>query len=79
MMLANDDFGVDAEIAGTAKDFDDSAGRRGASAGIAQEFDIDDGAIEFVDVRQDAGHASRNLLSPVKVVRAARGKVLRRE
>ncbi len=52
MMLANDDFGVHAEIAGTAENFDDAAGRSGAAAGIAKEFDIDDSAVEFGNVRQ---------------------------
>jgi len=52
MMLANDDFGIDTEIAGTAKNFDDAASGRRAAARKANEFDIDDGAIEFRDVRE---------------------------
>src|SRR5579863_124374 len=40
MMLANNDFGVDAEIAGTSKNFDDAAGGRRTAAGKANEFDI---------------------------------------
>ena len=51
-MLANDDFGIHTEIAGAAEDFDDAAGGRSAGARIAEEFDIDDGAIELGNVRE---------------------------
>src|SRR5208337_5514700 len=50
MMLADDDFGIHTEIAGAAEDFDDAAGGRSAGARIAEEFDIDDGAIELGNV-----------------------------
>jgi len=52
MMFANDDFGIHTEIAGTAKDFDDASGGRSAGARIAEEFDVDDGAVELRDVRE---------------------------
>jgi hypothetical protein len=51
-MFANDDFGIHAEIAGAAKDFDDAAGGRSAAARIAKEFDVDDGAVELGNVRE---------------------------
>ena len=47
MMLANDDFNVHADFAGTSKNFDHAAGRREAAFGIARDFDIHNGAIEF--------------------------------
>ena len=56
VMLANDDLDVDAEIAGTAENFDDASGGGSAAAGKLQHLDVDDGAVEFVDVR-DAGCA----------------------
>jgi hypothetical protein len=52
VVLANDDFGVDAEIAGTAEDFNDASNGSRAAAAVANEFGIDDGAIEFGDVRE---------------------------
>src|ERR1700730_5149020 len=52
MMLANDDFGVDAEVPWTAENFDDAAGGRGAAAREMQEFDVDDRAVELGDVRK---------------------------
>jgi len=52
MVLADDDFGVHAEIAGAAQDFDDAADGRGALASVADEFGVDDGAIEFRNVRE---------------------------
>ena len=54
VMLANDDFDVDAEIAGAAENFDDASGGRSAAARKAQDLDVDDGAVEFVEMR-DAG------------------------
>ncbi len=51
-MLANDDFDVDAEIAGAAENFDDASGGRCAAARKAENLDVDDGAVEFVDVRE---------------------------
>ena len=54
VMLADDDFDVDAEIAGAAENFDDAAGRRSAAARKAQNLDVDDGAVEFVDARNAA-------------------------
>jgi hypothetical protein len=52
VVLANDDFGVDPEIAGAAKDFDNASGGSAAATAVANEFGIDDGAIEFGDVRK---------------------------
>jgi hypothetical protein len=52
MVLANDDFGVDAEIARAAEDFDNASGGSGAATAVTNEFGIDDGAIEFGDVRE---------------------------
>src|SRR5216684_1254229 len=55
MVLANDDLGVDAEFAGTAENFDDAASRRCASVWIAEQLDVDDGAVEFVEARDAPG------------------------
>src|SRR5215831_186232 len=51
VVLANDDFGVDAEIAGTAEDFNDASCGGGAAAAVANEFGVDDRAVEPRDVR----------------------------
>src|SRR6266481_3665945 len=48
MVLANDDFGVDAEIAGAAENFDDATGGRCAAAREAEQLDVDDGTVEFI-------------------------------
>jgi len=50
VVLADDDFGVHAEIAGAAEDFNDAADGSGAFAAVADQFGIDDGAIEFRNV-----------------------------
>src|SRR5260370_1235027 len=55
VMLANDDLGVDAEFARTAENFDDAASRRCASGWIAEQLDVDDGAVEFVEARDAPG------------------------
>src|SRR5712692_8179459 len=55
MMLANDDLGVDAEVARAAENFDDAAGRRCAAVWIAEQLDVDDGAVEFVEARDAPG------------------------
>ena len=47
MMLANDDFDVDADVAGTAENFDHAAHGREAAAREARDFGVHDGAIEF--------------------------------
>ena len=52
VVLADDDFGVHAEIAGAAEDFDYAADGRGAFASVADEFGVDDGAVEFRNVRE---------------------------
>ncbi len=52
VMLADDDFGVHAEIAGAPENFDHAANGRGAFAGVSQEFGVNDGAIELGDVRK---------------------------
>ncbi len=55
MVLANDDLGVDAEFTRTAENFDDAASRRCASVWIAEQLDVDDGAVEFVEARDAPG------------------------
>ena len=50
VVLADDDFGVHAKIAGAAEDFDYAANGRGAFASVADEFGVDDSAVEFRDV-----------------------------
>ena len=50
VMLADDDFDVDSEIAGVAEDFDDAADGGGAALGEFEQFDVDDHAVEFGDV-----------------------------
>ena len=57
VVLADDDFGVHAEITGAAENFDDPADGRCALAGVANQFGIDDGAIEFRTVRQAGAFA----------------------
>src|SRR6202051_3331738 len=42
VMLANDDFDVDAEVAGAAEDFDDASGGRRAATRVAGELDVGD-------------------------------------
>ena len=46
-MLANDDLGVNAEIAGTAQDFNDTAGRSSSPARVANELDVNDSSIKL--------------------------------
>ena len=48
-MLADDDLDVYTEIAGTAENFDNASDGGCAGAGVASDFDVDDGAVEFVD------------------------------
>jgi hypothetical protein len=60
VVLADDDFGVDAEIAGTAEDFGDASGGGHAPTAIAGNFGIDDGSIELGDVGE--AFASSGLL-----------------
>src|SRR3984893_16739274 len=47
VMLTNDDFDVDAEVAGAAKDFHDASGWRGAATRVSREIDVHCGAVEF--------------------------------
>src|SRR5260370_1426695 len=49
MMLADDDFGVDAKVARATENFDDAAGRRCAAVGETEQLDVDDGAIKFIE------------------------------
>jgi len=63
VVLADDDFRVHAEIAGAAKNFDDAADGRGAFAGVADEFGIDDGAVEFRNVREAEAFAGALLFT----------------
>ena len=50
-MLADDDLGINAEIAGTAKNLDDPAGRGCASPRIAQQLHVHHGAVQFLQPR----------------------------
>jgi hypothetical protein len=52
VMLADDDFGVHAEIAGTTDDFNDAAGGSGATATIMKKLGIDDSAVQLGDMRK---------------------------
>ena len=45
VVLADDDFDVDAEIVGVAENFDDAAHGGSATLGILQQFDVDHHAI----------------------------------
>ena len=47
MMLANDDFDVDAEVAGAAQDFDDASSWRSAATSVAGDLDVHYGAVQF--------------------------------
>ncbi len=46
-MFADDDFYVDTEIAGTAENFENASDGSHASAGVASDFDVDYGAVQF--------------------------------
>ncbi len=59
LMFANDDFDVNADVAGTAENFDDLPGRRKAALGIARDLHIDDGAIEFREAQAAVGAGRR--------------------
>jgi hypothetical protein len=50
MVLADNNFGVHAEFAGTTEDFDNAASGCGAATRITEEFDVDDSAVEFGNV-----------------------------
>src|SRR5215470_10471961 len=58
VVLANNDFGVYAEFAGAAEDFDDAAGGSRAISAVAKEFGVDDGAVKFRDVRKATAFAA---------------------
>src|ERR1700683_448098 len=51
VMLADDDFGIHAHIAGAADDFSDAADWRKAFFGKARELDVNDSAVEFGKAR----------------------------
>jgi hypothetical protein len=70
MMLANDDFRVDTEIAGAAENFDDAADWRCASVRITEQLDVDDGAVEFIE----AGNTPQ---AQAGLIRAAESELLR--
>ncbi len=55
MMLANDDFGVDAKIAGTAKNFDYTANRSGAFAGDIRSSTLTTEPSSLANVRKASG------------------------
>jgi len=65
MMLADDDLGVNAEIAGTTENLNDAASRRRATVRITQQLHVDDGAIEFLQPR-DAPRSDAGLVAPLK-------------
>ena len=52
MVLANDDLGVDAEIAGAAENFRDPPGGGRSAAAVASQLRVDDGSVELGDVRE---------------------------
>src|SRR5271167_4333858 len=54
MVLAYDDFGIDAEVAGTPQDFDDATNGSGTAPRIVEEFNVDDCAIELGNVGEAA-------------------------
>ena len=56
VVLADDDFDVDAEIARAAENFDDAPGGCCATARKAHELHVHDGAVEFFQAR-DASSA----------------------
>src|SRR5437588_597684 len=49
MVLAYDDLGIDAQLAGAAQYLDDASSGRGASSWIANQLDIHYRAIELLD------------------------------
>ncbi len=61
VMLADDDFGVHAEIAGTPDNFDDASGGRSAGARIPEQLDVDHGPVKFIQTR-DAPQASAGFI-----------------
>ena len=69
MMLADDDFGVDPEIAGTPENFDDPSGRRCASLRITQQLHVYHGSVQFIQPR----YASQ---SEAGFIRAAEAQLL---
>src|SRR5229473_1838752 len=60
-MLADDDFSVDAKIAGAAKDLNDAAGRRSATLRITEQLHVYDGAVQFFQPR-DAPHSNAGFI-----------------
>ena len=69
VMLANDDFGIDSELAGTSKNFDDAACWRCAAARVTQHLNIHDRAIQIVH----AGNFSR---AKTDLIRTAEAQLL---
>src|SRR6266446_8182479 len=65
MMLADDDFGVNAEIAGTPENLDDPAGRGCASLRITQQLHVYDGPVQFIQPR-DAPHSNAGFIRAAK-------------
>jgi len=74
VMLADDDFGVHAEIAGTAQDFNDTADGSGAFAAVADQFGVDDGAIEFRNVRKARAFAGAIFFTGQQLIAEDSGK-----
>lgn len=76
MVLANDDLGIDAEIAGTAEDFNHATNGSGTAPGIVEEFHVDDGAIELGNVREAAIALGLFLRSGKKLFPKGGGKLV---
>ena len=74
MVLANDDFGVDAEVARAAKNFHDAAGGSSAATTVMQQFGVDDSAIEFGNVRQTLAATRLVFLAGKKLLAKRRGE-----
>src|ERR1700687_3011301 len=59
MMLADDDLGINAELAGTPENLADAGGGRCASVRITQQLHVHDGSVQFIQPRDaprsDAG------------------------
>lgn len=55
MMLANDDFDVDAHFTVAAENFDDASGGSDAGVRETRQFNVDDGAIELRQAQTAAG------------------------
>src|SRR5258708_6662120 len=73
-VLADDGFGVDSEIAGAAQNFDDAADGSGAFAAVADQFGVDDGAVELRNVRQARAFAGAIFFAGQQLIAESGGK-----